>query len=261
MDVDANLTEAKLVGSIKGTIVSIEVDTEIDGSALVQWRDTNGIPIRYKIVIEDSNTRNNIVCYITGKEFLHKSIDRLGLTSEIKFKLRNGEESLSLADKQAIKGMELYVTAVADEYKNQSAVPILRRFITDIQLLKKNDAYYGDEVVYNAGVAENWPEPDTPLPFVPIKVPMQGPHSTRIGYAVFDNPINFIATTRSTQIDQIPAMRLPGTIKKGTGKAYESYTITYVAQGALEIEKSVKEVFEQISLTPFTSVEGGPFGV
>ena len=55
-------------------------------------------------------------------------------------------------------------------------------------------------------------------------------------------------------------MRLPGTIKKGTGQAYESYTITYTAQGVDEIRKSVQEVFEQISLTPFTVAEGGPFG-
>jgi len=83
---------------------------------------------------------------------------------------------------------------------------------------------------------------------------------TRIGYAVFDNPINYLSYTRNSQIDQVPMLRDSGTIKKGTGKAYESYSISYMANGPEEIRKSVADVFEQIGLQPFLTVEGGPFG-
>lgn len=93
-----------------------------------------------------------------------------------------------------------------------------------------------------------------PVPFVPVG------HKTRIGYAILDVPITYIEQNRMSQVDNVEIIRGRGTIKKALGHTYESFTISYIAKGPTEIEGSVRDVLEQLSLYPFTTAEGGPFG-
>ena len=107
----------------------------------------------------------------------------------------------------------------------------------------------------------NWPSADEDCGFKPVPVPRDpGSATTRIGYAVFDTPIHFVSQQRSSYVDQSPTLREPGTIKRNTGFAYQTYTISYVAATASDIKNSVQEVLEQVILNPFTYCQGGPFG-
>jgi hypothetical protein len=126
-----------------------------------------------------------------------------------------------------------------------------------------------NEAATKGGMAPMHFKEDGDPGFRPLRVPfdpyIKGPavlnrQRTRIGYAIFDNPVNYISYTRNSQVDQVPLMRESGTIKKGSGRAYESYSISYMANGPSEIRDSVADVFNQISLQPFITVEGGPFG-
>lgn len=122
------------------------------------------------------------------------------------------------------------------------------------------EAFYSK---FSAKTAAAWPDPVKDPPFTPIPVPFtQGISSdsqTRLGYAVLNVPISYIEQRRDSYTQQVASLRNRGTIKKGTGHAYESYTIMYHAHGPEEIRSSVQEVLEQISLTPFITAEGGPF--
>ena len=100
-----------------------------------------------------------------------------------------------------------------------------------------------------------------PLPFSPVKVPFDSSEGVRIGYAKFTNPILHLTQTRSSYVDSQPVLRQSGSIKRGDGYSYQSYTLTWIADGPEDIKKSVQEVLEQIQLMPFTTVEGGPFAM
>lgn len=105
-----------------------------------------------------------------------------------------------------------------------------------------------------------WTDLTQDIRFTPVPPPAITRNQVRIGYAIFDCPINHVSSSRSTQLQQIPLLRQQGSLKKGSGKAYETYTIQYIAQGPAEIKSAVKDVIDQISLTPFITVDGGPFG-
>ena len=98
-----------------------------------------------------------------------------------------------------------------------------------------------------------------PLPFTPVRVPFESSEGVRIGYAKFTNPIIHVGQTRSSYVDSQPVLRQTGSIKRGDGHSYQTYTLSWIATGPDEIRKSVQEVLEQIQLMPFTTVEGGPF--
>lgn len=111
----------------------------------------------------------------------------------------------------------------------------------------------------------DWPAQRPPERYHPVSVPgavnIPGePGVTRIGYATFTNPIQHVAGQRTSYLEQAPTLREPGTIKKGTGFSYQTYTLSWLATGPWEIESSVQEVLEQIILNPFVSCSGGPFG-
>lgn len=183
----------------------------------------------------------------------------LPVSSDIAFALQN-DSPLNDAQKTAIVNSNIEVQATIDPNQD-SSLGIGTVSITQLKVINSSSEpeVIDSQARFSSPPPEDWPIPDQELAFCPIPTPVPAGY-TRIGYATFPNPIQYVTQQRTTQIDQVPAMRLPGTIKKGTGKAYESYTISYLAQGAEEIERSVKQVFEQISLSPFTTVEGGPFG-
>jgi len=95
--------------------------------------------------------------------------------------------------------------------------------------------------------------------FTPIANRPLADDEIRIGYAIFKNNVNFIKQMRRTSLSETPAMRQVGTLKMGTGRSYETFNISFTANGPAEIA-SVQEILEQISLTPFLTVDGGPFG-
>lgn len=99
-----------------------------------------------------------------------------------------------------------------------------------------------------------------PNAFNPVRVPHINPYLTRIGYATIPSPIAYVEHVRESALNQVAVMRERGALKKGVGKAFESFTLSYIAQGPDEISKGVRDVVEQISLTPFITAEGGPFG-
>ena len=111
----------------------------------------------------------------------------------------------------------------------------------------------------DSNTSHQWPDLPPVSNFTPIPCLLE-PGFTRIGYAQFDNPINYVEQSRTSGIISVPVMRQSSTLKAGLGKAYESYTISYLANGPDEIKRSVQEVFEQISLNPFTTVDGDLFG-
>lgn len=111
--------------------------------------------------------------------------------------------------------------------------------------------------------AAPWSFPEMEPYLAPVALPgyySKNSSSWRIGYASLDMPIVYFSHTRETTIEQMPMLRSPGTIKKGTGQAYETFNLSYICAGSDQLYRGVTEVFEQISLTPFISVEGGPFG-
>jgi len=111
----------------------------------------------------------------------------------------------------------------------------------------------------------DWSAPLGTTPFTPIEVPMgiqfseSNSDTTRIGYAKLTVPILHVEQSRNSHLITAPALRQSSTLKKGTGRAYETYTISYIADGPDEIQRNVVDLLDQIMLNPFLSVEGGPF--
>lgn len=247
------LSATNLSQEIKGQLIGIQVNFDKGFS--------EGLPVEYLIQIKAANNLD-YTCTIQGLKFIKDVVGNLGLPSELRFKLQSGRDPLTPGENSKLQNLELYVIGQLLNTTNSNIANNrlkLGNLILDYMkgLPKESEL----DSRYLIPTSEDWPEADQYLPFIPIRVPVpKNKPYTRIGYAVFDNPVNYVSQSRTTQIEQIPAMRLAGTIKKGVGKAYESYTLTYIAQGEEEISKSVKDVFEQISLTPFTTVEGGPFG-
>lgn len=129
-----------------------------------------------------------------------------------------------------------------------------------------------------AGGAVKWPVPNRTSPFTPIPVPYlslsgasqpltlrsdqlaEGVEGFRIGYAIVPVNPQHVTHQRSSYIRQATGLRMKDSIKTALGAGYESYSLTYTVDGAYEITCGVRDVFEQIGLTPFVSAEGGPFG-
>lgn len=109
-----------------------------------------------------------------------------------------------------------------------------------------------------------WPERDKTSNFTPVRLNtnafVPSKETWRIGYAVLDNPVQYIKQSRSSYIIEEPVLRGRDSVKVGTGDSYESITISYTANGPHEIRKSVQEVLEQLLINPFIVMEGGPFG-
>lgn len=116
----------------------------------------------------------------------------------------------------------------------------------------------------NKGIAANWELPEETSPFTPVQCDLTGAEigqgHWRIGYAKIPIPIYTLSKQSVSKIDQQASLRGSGTIKKGLGVTYDSYTLMYRCHGVEQIQKGVQEVYEQIGLTPFLPVEGGPFG-
>ncbi len=107
----------------------------------------------------------------------------------------------------------------------------------------------------------DWPDTTLDVRFKPVgSVRKQGSSSTRIGYAVFDVPIQNTSEQRTTYLEQQQTLRESGTIKRGSGYSHQTYNISYISTGTEEIRSSVQEVLEQVLLNPIVSCQGGPFG-
>lgn len=107
----------------------------------------------------------------------------------------------------------------------------------------------------------DWPGKTEEERFIPVPaIRTPGSTTTRIGYAVFDAPIQHISQQRTSYVEEQPTIREASTTKRGTGFSYQTYDLSYVATNSIDIRKSVQEVLEQILLDPFIYCEGGPFG-
>lgn len=115
-------------------------------------------------------------------------------------------------------------------------------------------------------VPAGWPTTDVAkLPaFTPVPVNLSLEELLtgvwRLGYARIPVPPSMISHQRQTRVDQQPTLRQSGSNKSGQGFAYDSYTLTYVVTGPEEIQAGIKDVYDQLALTPFLTAEGGPFG-
>lgn len=204
-------------------------------------------PANYTIDVQFLDTKSAAVVTINPTT-LERYWSALGLTSEQYFKLVQGQTAaINLQGDVVISydqaGKNLMVSSITRKIANQPEDP-------------------------NKGVARttvaDWPEKDPISPFTSLKVPGELYYKSpqvRFGYAIIDAPISYIQHSRQSRITQLPIMRSTGTIKKGAGQAYENYTVSFTAHGPAEIANSVKAILEQITLTPFMTVEGGPFGV
>lgn len=249
------MTNAALTNEVRGRIVNIKLGTpSIDALGAT-------VP-QYNLAMQANGSIFNII--IDANKFADQILSHFNFSEKKIQEARAGTFNLSKEDQNVIYNSKLDLTINLSKATPAATLGAQAgtSFTSQADSAKATVANpIQQDIEHSTPVPEEWPNPETVLPFTPIAVPVPKDKAfTRIGYAVFDNPIHYITQSRTTQIEQIPTLRLPGTIKKGTGKAYESYTISYMANGADEIDKSVREVFEQISLNPFTSVEGGPFG-
>lgn len=205
-----------------------------------------GIPESFYISGDDEND-TGIMLYI-NTIYLERNWSALGITSEQYFQLDNGTLTYIKLQNTVVvtydqSGNKRWVTSVTPKVFNKPEDP------------NKGEA--------RTTVAD-WPDKDPISPFIPLKVPGELYYKSpqvRFGYTIIDSPISYIQHSRQSRITQLPIMRSTGTIKKGTGQAYENYTISFTAHGPAEIANSVKGILEQITLSPFLTVEGGPFGV
>lgn len=149
----------------------------------------------------------------------------------------------------------------------------------------KDGAYYQSDTVYlvekssraptldsivdtdsapGQGQSTPWPlvagrPPFTPVPY-PWDVDYRPDGEFRLGYARIKVPVRTYSYTRNTRVETRPVIREQGTMKRNTGMAYESYSLSYMVAGPTEIKSGVQDVINQLSLIPFLTVEGGPFG-
>jgi len=233
--------------------------------------DENQYHLTIGINASMSNIRGDRVVILVTKDILKGLFNTSALSEIIKIPdlFKNG----SLSEDQVQLLQANYVMVVVDIIGNLSIpnsklnlpeATATKITLKSISIPEVHDAAYKIKTVVNDKPEPNHADWDdlehSTNDFCPIPVPFDISEGVRIGYAIFDCPITHISQTRNTYIDQLPTLREPGSIKRGTGYAYENYTLSWIAHGASDINDSVKEVIEQITLNPFISVDGGPFG-
>lgn len=126
------------------------------------------------------------------------------------------------------------------------------------------DSILDTETAPGEGQSTPWPLVNGKPPFTPVPYPWDAGYSAdgefRLGYAVIKAPARTFSYNRNTRVETRPVLREQGTMKRNTGMAYESYSLSYMVAGPEEIKSGVQDVVNQLSLTPFLTVEGGPFG-
>lgn len=256
------LKNAAVPNNIKGYLINITVPERLQDSS-----NLGEVPLilHIKVDSKDSTYSSNGVIKVLGTRALLNKKSAGALPGDFERLIATWNEGYRPASTnwlQVLENAKVKVTVTVSSQRS-TVYPETSLIATDLVYEFSDDFVNPNLVASNQPKPTAWPEEDVEPPFKPVKVKHPGLSAgthTRIGYAVFDNPIMSVSQTRTSHVEQIPAMRLPGTIKKNTGHAYESYTISYIAQGPTEIKESVCDVLEHISLTPFTTVDGGPFG-
>ncbi len=250
-----------LPNTLTGRLVKIAVDRSaaFSGNQPTRW-------LIWLKVDQAGSTRSTTYKISMNRSLLERQYQALGLDSLNAKRLLEGTD-LEPEILDLINESQIILTATLDAASIRKLAAKQNALLTATSVVvSSSDPLEPDEVYYqtNTGNPAMWPGRDPVLPFTPVPVPVDsvsnGSPTVRIGYAVFDNPIHYVEQMRTTNLNQIPSIRQTGTLKKGTGQAYETFTISYIANGPREIKTSVQEVFEQLALTPFTTAEGGPFG-
>jgi hypothetical protein len=208
---------------------------------------SNALPTYFVELIVD---KKNVIVYITWEqaEFLCKGL------------------SLSTTEIQGLKTNHSLSQKTLDSLR-QNTSRLVRIDVTSAGKICHTDTSKAgaDIISFESPTTkpkdEKWPSATEDPRYVPVRVPFSPTDGVRIGYAIFNNPINYIHQQRTTYLDQQPTLRENGTIKKGTGFSYENYSLNYYANDSQEIKTSVQEVLEQVLLNPFITCEGGPFGL
>lgn len=196
------------------------------------------------IIVRNLNLGQNVVAAALGS----------GISDELREKLLTDRVFVEIPVEAAITGTEGSVKSGGESGTVRIENPSVTKEKAKQEAKDKEDK----ATVFPT---DNWPEIMENPRFLPIGVPgVFGTTNTRIGHAVFSSPIQFFTSQRTSYIEQSPTLRESGSIKKGTGLSYQTYTINYFATDAEEVRTSVKDVFDQLLLLPFVSCQGGPFG-
>jgi len=196
------------------------------------------------IIVKTLNLSQNIVAAALGP----------GISDELRSNLISDKIFVEIPVEKSISGSEASVLSGGERKSSRIENPTTTKGKAEDEKKEKEDL----TTVYPT---DNWPGLMEESRFLPVKVPgILGTSNTRIGHAVFSAPIQFFTSQRTSYIEQSPTLRESGSIKKGTGLAFQTYTINYFATDAEEVRTSVKEVFDQLLLLPFISCQGGPFG-
>jgi hypothetical protein len=259
MSIPTTLTSASNTSSVIGQLLYLEPDPDN--------LDATGKPSRILLRIRGDKISTNI----PGKTYfvsvvnseVRNVLGREGILSIETLQLLLDGKALPDHVIQNIDKSRIRVRVSLDS--GQSA-PLGKQHVRGSQLTIEDASKLITAANYNrAGQSQpqslpaTWPEGEKTPPFTPIKA-LRRRDEVRIGYSVLKSPITYIQHSRISKLEEKPVMRQATTIKKGIGKAYESYNFQYVCSGPEEIQAGIVDVFDMVSLTPFITAEGGPFG-
>jgi len=228
--------------NIKGVVLDVSKSSSSEGSYVALVQTEKDI---VQIVISRSQAEYLLKALVPTNLINGMDLDAGKLSNQIKQLLKT-KAPVEFSTKSG-SGSKWYTVDL-------NATPSKVIFITDSSSVNEED-------VNSTFAPADWPGKAEDERFVPVPtIRVPGSSTTRIGYAVFDSPIQHISQQRTSYIEEQPTIRESSTIKRGTGFSYQTYDLSYVATNSTDIKNSVQEVIEQILLDPFVYCEGGPFG-